>query len=103
MSLGFLVIDIEQRRHRLAVMDAADRLTQQRCNADNFDFSAERIGHGDRIGGDHLFDFRSGEQPLLTGFVEQTVRDGAVDLCGTVGLEDLCGGTESPPSSQTLP
>src|SRR5438445_578692 len=57
----------EQRRHGLFVVDAADRLTEQRRDGQHGDARRElRGGHDDRVGHDDLFERRRGD-PLHRG------------------------------------
>lgn len=61
------MIDIEERRDRFPVMDAPDRLAEQRRDRHDLDASAEIVDDRNRIGGDQLLDLRRGEQFLLAG------------------------------------
>ena len=70
-------------------MDAFDRFAEKRGNADNFDAAVHGIDVGNGIGGDELFDLRSGKELVLTDLAQQTVGNRSVNLGGTVLFKDL--------------
>ena len=75
-------------------MDAFDRFAEKRGNADNFDAAVHGVDIGNGIGGDELFNFRSGKQLILTDLAQQAVGNRSVNFGGAVLFEDLGGSAE---------
>ena len=87
---------VKQRRDRFTFMDSADRFTEQRSDTDDFDFAIESIDTGHRVGGDQLFDFRSGKQFLSADVTEQAVGNRGINFGSTVSFQNLCRGFPLP-------